>query len=77
MAFDNHNNLQWNCICDSVVKLYPGGLNGINSGHTLKMQFKDFMDNNMMLLCSCNLVDKEGIKQDMKSYCALDYYMDI
>eukprot|EP00957_Ditylum_brightwellii_P161462 12293576-Ditylum_brightwellii.AAC.1 len=63
MAFRNPSNLQWNEVCDSVVKFYPGGLNGIKCGRTLERHFKDFMDNNMMLPHPCKLVDKEGIKQ--------------
>eukprot|EP00957_Ditylum_brightwellii_P016526 1242203-Ditylum_brightwellii.AAC.1 len=66
MAFDNPNNLQWNEVCASVVKLYPDGLNGIKSGHTLERHFKDFMDNNMMLPHPCNLVDKEDCNDDDK-----------
>eukprot|EP00957_Ditylum_brightwellii_P116476 8884617-Ditylum_brightwellii.AAC.1 len=52
-------------------------LNDIKSGCTLERHFKDFIDNNMMLPHHCNLVDKEDIKQDMESYCVLDYYEDI
>eukprot|EP00957_Ditylum_brightwellii_P002060 158088-Ditylum_brightwellii.AAC.1 len=77
MAFDNPNNLQWSEVCDIVVKCYPDGLNGIKAGHPLERHFKNFIGNNMMLSHPCTFVDKEGIKQDMKSYCILDYYEDI
>eukprot|EP00957_Ditylum_brightwellii_P193085 14701632-Ditylum_brightwellii.AAC.1 len=77
MSYDNSNNLQWNEVCNSAVKFYPGGFNGIKTGCLLERHFKNFMDNKMMLPYPCNLVDKEGIKQDMKSYCVLDYFKDI